>query len=433
MAQWAHFGRVRAPFHLYVPAGRRRHRPPALRREPGDGHRDLELPLDRRPDPVHAGAARRPRRTDAAPAPKARRPTPTAKATRQAGRRRSQAAAPSAPPSHGEEGPPAKRQAAKTRTKAAKQEAKEEVSPAAPPLRPRSARLRNHGPRRRPAGAAAASALLYWFRTPPGVRVGRAPIDETAIRLLEAAQSRRAVRLDADPEGRPPPKRPARRDRGRARPRSARPPRARARPQRPLRAAATAAAFAAAPNSHARPSEASSRPDGMRIRRETPVRRRPRHRPRDGRAVDAPDAADRTPRTSGPRDAACDAQPPSAGGGRRSRGEAERPCAASSSRARMTGSASYQRLGAEGLVRLRARYAEVMARIAERPLEEDGAGRAETARRASKPRRLGHGGRGDGRARAVRDRLRRAARRRRPPPAGAGAAGAGRRSARTEL
>lgn len=35
------------------------------------------------------------------------------------------------------------------------------------------------------------------------------------------------------------------------------------------------------------------------------------------------------------------------------------------------GSASYQRLGAEGLVRLRARYAEVMARIAERPLEED--------------------------------------------------------------
>ena len=35
------------------------------------------------------------------------------------------------------------------------------------------------------------------------------------------------------------------------------------------------------------------------------------------------------------------------------------------------GSASYQRLGAEGLVRLRARFAEVMARIAERPLEEE--------------------------------------------------------------
>jgi hypothetical protein len=31
----------------------------------------------------------------------------------------------------------------------------------------------------------------------------------------------------------------------------------------------------------------------------------------------------------------------------------------------------YARLGAEGLARLRARYAEVMARIADRPLEED--------------------------------------------------------------
>ena len=44
---------------------------------------------------------------------------------------------------------------------------------------------------------------------------------------------------------------------------------------------------------------------------------------------------------------------------------------AEASEALDVGSASYQRLGAEGLVRLRARYAEVMARIAERPLEED--------------------------------------------------------------
>ena len=33
-------------------------------------------------------------------------------------------------------------------------------------------------------------------------------------------------------------------------------------------------------------------------------------------------------------------------------------------------SAAYQRLGSEGLARLRARYAEVMARIADRPLED---------------------------------------------------------------
>jgi hypothetical protein len=28
--------------------------------------------------------------------------------------------------------------------------------------------------------------ILYWFRTPPGVRVGRGPLDEEAIRLIEA-------------------------------------------------------------------------------------------------------------------------------------------------------------------------------------------------------------------------------------------------------
>lgn len=30
------------------------------------------------------------------------------------------------------------------------------------------------------------SRILYWFRTPPGVRVGRGPLDEDAIRLIEA-------------------------------------------------------------------------------------------------------------------------------------------------------------------------------------------------------------------------------------------------------
>ena len=27
--------------------------------------------------------------------------------------------------------------------------------------------------------------ILYWFRTPPGVRIGRAALDEAAIRLIE--------------------------------------------------------------------------------------------------------------------------------------------------------------------------------------------------------------------------------------------------------
>lgn len=40
-----------------------------------------------------------------------------------------------------------------------------------------------------PAGSRrgrARSRILYWFRTPPGIRVGRGPLDEDAIRMLEA-------------------------------------------------------------------------------------------------------------------------------------------------------------------------------------------------------------------------------------------------------
>jgi hypothetical protein len=39
-----------------------------------------------------------------------------------------------------------------------------------------------HGERRR---GRARSRILYWFRTPPGVRVGRAALDPEAIRLIE--------------------------------------------------------------------------------------------------------------------------------------------------------------------------------------------------------------------------------------------------------
>ena len=34
-------------------------------------------------------------------------------------------------------------------------------------------------------GERAGPRLLYWFRTPPNVRVGRLPLDETAIRAIE--------------------------------------------------------------------------------------------------------------------------------------------------------------------------------------------------------------------------------------------------------
>jgi hypothetical protein len=62
--------------------------------------------------------------------------------------------------------------------------------------------------------------------------------------------------------------------------------------------------------------------------------------------------------------------------------EATEPFPPFEARPEDAGSASYQRLGAEGLVRLRARYAEVMARIAERPMEE--AAREELKQRADR-------------------------------------------------
>lgn len=34
------------------------------------------------------------------------------------------------------------------------------------------------------------SRILYWFRTPPGVRVGREPLDEETIRSIEACYPR---------------------------------------------------------------------------------------------------------------------------------------------------------------------------------------------------------------------------------------------------
>lgn len=39
-------------------------------------------------------------------------------------------------------------------------------------------------PRRKAKGTA---RILYWFRTPPGIRVGRGPLDAEAIRLIEAS------------------------------------------------------------------------------------------------------------------------------------------------------------------------------------------------------------------------------------------------------
>jgi len=68
------------------------------------------------------------------------------------------------------------------------------------------------------------SRILYWFRTPPGVRVGRGPLDEEAIRLIEAGNPdlqfdwTRILKGQPSPEGQLPERRQLPRDRDRRAP-----------------------------------------------------------------------------------------------------------------------------------------------------------------------------------------------------------------------
>ena len=147
-------------------------------------------PLDRGPDPLHAGARASSGRRDQRRPCRLRRRPQTAKRPRPHKSRR-QAHRPEA------------RRRRKSRRKSGPQQAgrparppsrsrRRGSSPAAPPLQPRQARLREHlrRPQRRAAAGASHTRLLYWFRTPPGVRVGRAPLDEDGDPPPRAAQSR---------------------------------------------------------------------------------------------------------------------------------------------------------------------------------------------------------------------------------------------------
>ena len=196
MAQWAHLGRARAPFHLYVPAGcvdiARRLASEERRQRRGD----LELPHDRRPDPLHAGPPDA--RSRAAPGRRAAKGGGRSESNRggenrgqdgrgeTAGQARKPAAAAAAPRKAAAKTTRASGAKRATPTAKLARSAEEEVS--LPLLRfTRDKRgYENtfvvHTPRRR---ARSRTRILYWFRTPPGVRVGRAALDEDTIRLLE--------------------------------------------------------------------------------------------------------------------------------------------------------------------------------------------------------------------------------------------------------
>jgi hypothetical protein len=216
------------------------------------------------------------------------------------------------------------------------------------------------GGRRRGKG----QRLLYWFRTPPGVRVGRAPIDEAAILLLE--QHNPDVQFDwtrilKDPQlTEAPPRREGRegrdgrerdgRDRDRKdRDRSAQRPR----PGTPL--PTTRSSRVAAPPAATEAAESVDAPEPVEqvdavelvepleivepISSVEPIERVEPLEPFETiETIETIEPVETRPFEPTDEDRA---------------------------------SASFARLGAEGLGRLRARYAEIMARIAERPLDED--------------------------------------------------------------
>jgi hypothetical protein len=214
-----------------------------------------------------------------------------------------------------------------------------------------------------PAARGRGKRLLYWFRTPPGVRVGRAPIDETAIRLLEehnpdvqfdwtrilkAAQPEAPARRDArevrdrDQRGRREPRAPQR-ERGVGSPQAPSAPRYTPPPSSPLPGAFTEAQIRAAELAHQSSAAvivgADTLPQASELTAPTPA--------------ETPNAHELSFIETA--------------------GAGERPNVEDSVAAGLhdAGSASLARLGAEGLVRLRARYAEVLARIAEHTAEDD--------------------------------------------------------------
>jgi hypothetical protein len=261
------------------------------------------------------------------------------------------------------------------------------------------------------AGGGRGKRLLYWFRTPPGVRVGRAPIDETAIRLLE--QHNPDVEFDwtrilkAPPAGEGQGRRDARdtRDRdqrGRREPRSAQRPRSGGGPpvaQPPARPRSVDARPPAADHQaqaadqaeqqiqaadHAEHADQQTRA-ADHAEQETQAAEHADHAEQQTQAAEHAEHADQQTRAAEHADHA-DQQTRAAEYAEHAESQTEvgdyavvpvdpadlinEMLEAPDLRSDDVGSASYVRLGTEGLVRLRARYAEVMARIAEQPLEE---------------------------------------------------------------
>ena len=164
--------------------------------------------------------------------------------------------------------------------------------------------------------------ILYWFRTPPNVRVGRAALDEEAIRSVEEHNPGLTFDWTRILKARPPDAAPVEE--------SARDRRRRERAERGARA---------------RPVDRPSPPPPQASRRQPPA-----EAPREPAVVIAVEAMpDESPAGAPEMDIGSDDES----------AEAERPMLP-------PGLHVEERLGPEGFSRLRARYAELMARISER-------------------------------------------------------------------
>ena len=196
LAQWAHFAQasrgvppLRARRH-----GRRRAAP--VRGQPDSRRRNLELSHRRRPGAVHAGPSqqgnRRPCRAEAA----ARRTEiPTAE---KADRRRPRKASRKSPGRRpGRRSPPRKRRSpsprrgSQRRRRSGNNVAFLQVLARQDGATSTSAIVEPGVPRR---GKPARQRVLFWFRTPPQVKVGRLPFTDDVRRTLEAQNP--GVRFD---------------------------------------------------------------------------------------------------------------------------------------------------------------------------------------------------------------------------------------------
>jgi hypothetical protein len=217
----------------------------------------------------------------------------------------------------------------------------------------------------RQRGRGQGQRLLYWFRTPPGVRVGRAPIDEEAIRLLEQHNPEvqfdwaRLLKEALQEPG-------ARRDRERDRDPRDRDRRERRdlrdqHPPRPRPLDTTAAAVPPAPPPIVREATAEVADERAAAHADRMLRQ----------SLDAEEPDEPVEPRELESLAVAHGEPLAADHGEYVEYAEASFAPPAHSEPSEPASAASARLGPDGVMRLRARYVQIVARIAEKPMDDD--------------------------------------------------------------